>query len=167
MTSAKPIRVLILCAGNIGRSPLAAALLEQAMARELAVPIAELPAAGVSISCAGTEAPEGHEASKRGVAFAAERGVDLTDHRATLLTADLVQEADVIFGMDRNQIVGVGNLDLDAVARTLLWAGEGSEIPDPHHESDAFFVDVGLRIEAAVPSIVAELVAMIESRSDS
>ena len=167
MTRTGPLRILVLCSGNIGRSPLAASLLEDALAQRLNVPVSELGAAGVSVQSAGTDAPEGHEASKRGVAFAAERGVDLAGHRATQLTSDLVQEADLIYGMDRHQVAGVGNLALVAVAKTLLWEGEGREIPDPHHESDEFFWDVGERIEAALPEVVAEVVTMVAARKGS
>lgn len=154
----------MLCAGNIGRSPLAAALLEHALAEKFGVSVPDLPTIGVFVRSAGTDAPEGHEASKRGIAFGAESGVDLVEHRATQLTSDLIEESDVIYGMDRDQIAGVGNLVLDAVAKTLLWEGEGREIPDPHHESDEFFRDVGERIEAALPDVVADVIAMVAAR---
>ncbi|MCP3996415.1 MAG: low molecular weight phosphatase family protein, partial [bacterium] len=107
----------------------------------------------------GTDAPEGHGASKRGIAFAAERGLDLRRHRAIRLTAEMADEADFIYGMDRDQIDGVRALSIAAAARTRLWEGEGSEIPDPHYESDQFFVAVGNRIESALPDRVDEILA--------
>lgn len=162
MSAVRPLCVLVLCSGNIGRSPLAAAMLEDALKRELGV--ADVSEAGVTIGSAGTAAPDGHEASQRGIAFAADHGLDLASHRASRLTVDHLGKCDLIYAMDRHQISGVGALSIDAVARTVLWAGEQGDIPDPHGESDDFFADVAARIESAVPDRVAELVAMLAAR---
>ena len=162
---AKPVRVLVLCSGNIGRSPLAAALLRSALAERLGVEQGGLVDAGFDVSSAGTAAPEGHVASKRGMAFAVERGLDLSDHRARTLTTAMAEEADIIYGFDRSHVGGVGAVSVEAVSKTALWEGEGSEIPDPHHESDEFFREVAVRIEAAVPVRVNELLAMWGNRN--
>ena len=71
--------VLFLCTGNIGRSPLAAALARHKMARALGTEGPSLEETGIFVLSAGTLAPEGMTASPRGVAVAAEHGVDL-DH---------------------------------------------------------------------------------------
>ena len=161
----RPVRVLVVCAGNIGRSPLAAALLRKALADRLGIAVHQLASAGFDVSSAGTEAPEGYAASKRGMRFASERGLDLADHRARRLTKEHAQRADVIYGFERAQIGGVGAVSVEAVARTLLWEGEGREIPDPHHESDEFFNAVAERIESAVPSRVDEILALAEANN--
>jgi protein-tyrosine-phosphatase len=155
--------ILVLCSGNIGRSPLAEVFIKEGLASRLGVPIAELPGAGVAVISAGTDAPEGHPASSRGIAFAAERGLDLNNHTATRLTATEVRLSDRIFAMDRSQMDAVAELAPEAIAKTELLAGEGHEIPDPHHGSDDFFYDVADRVERAVASRLDELVALIRA----
>ena len=153
------VRVLVLCNGNIGRSPLAAAMLQHALAKELGVPPASLAAAGYEINSAGIEAPEGHAASRRGRAYADPLGVDLSPHAATVLTSEMAERADIIYAMDRAHIDGVGRVARGAQDSVILWEGEGSEIPDPHHESDEFFVEVGDRIAAVMPERVREVLS--------
>jgi len=73
--------------------------------------------------------------------------------------------ADIIYGFDHGHISGVGAVSIDAVSKTALWEGEGGEIPDPHYRSDEFFRMVAVRIEAAIPDRVDELIVMLESRN--
>ena len=157
--------ILVLCAGNIGRSPVAEVLIKDALASRLHVPIDDLAAAGVVVISAGTDAPAGHAASNRGVTFAAERGLDLTQHAATRLTATELRIADRVFAMDRHQMDAVAELAPEATAKTELLAGEGREIPDPHHQDDEFFRDVAQQIGLAVAGRVDGLVAMIQGQA--
>ena len=83
--------ILVVCHGNICRSPVAAALLRQA-----------LGPAGIRVESAGFIGPN-RPAPPAAVATAARHGVDLSDHRSRLLTADLVRSAELIVVMDAAQ----------------------------------------------------------------
>lgn len=160
------LRILVLCAGNIGRSPLAEAMLARALAEGLGVGADDLAAAGVVVLSAGTDAPEGHPASSRGIALAAEEGLDLSGHRATRLTAAAARDADVIYGMDKAQLAGVSTIVPTAGTKTQLLAGEGIEIPDPHYQSDEFFREVAVQVEQAAQKRAEELLALLRTLSD-
>lgn len=156
-------RILVLCAGNIGRSPLAEILIKDGLARRLGMSTDQLAGAGVVVLSAGTDAPEGHSASRRGIALASERGLDLTRHTATRLTATEIRHADRVFAMDREQVAAVVELVPEAESKTELLAGEGCEIPDPHHEDDDFFRDVARQIEEAVAGRIDSIVALTQT----
>ncbi len=84
--------VLFVCHGNILRSPMAAALLKQA-----------LDACGrtMEVCSAGLHANPFHQADPRGVTVAADFGIALSSHRAEPLTREMAHRADVIFVMDQ------------------------------------------------------------------
>jgi protein-tyrosine-phosphatase len=84
--------VVFACAGNILRSPFAAAVFTQSLA--------DRALAGVAVSSAGLHAHPGSAADPRGLSAARAVGVNLAAHRARLLTADVVRGADVIVAMD-------------------------------------------------------------------
>ncbi len=86
-----PRAVLVLCYGNICRSPFAAALL----ARQLAP-------AGVRVESAGLMGPD-RPAPREAVRAAAAHSVDLSRHRSRLVTAALVRGADLVVVMDEAQ----------------------------------------------------------------
>jgi len=158
------VEILVLCSGNIGRSPLGEAMLRSDLAAVLGVSEEELTAAGVVVTSAGTAAPDGHPASARGIAYAARLGLDLSEHRARTVTRAAIDAADLIYCMDRSQQATVVELAPAAAAKTELVAGEGREIPDPHHQDDEFFSRVAAMIEAAVAERAAALEAMIRRR---
>jgi len=91
----RPLRsVLVVCNGNIFRSPFAAAVLGWALGRE--------GRRGVCVESAGFIGP-GRPSPADAVEAAARRGIDLRGHRSQPLTPDLVRTADVIFVMDTAQ----------------------------------------------------------------
>lgn len=112
-------RWLFVCTGNICRSPYA-----EVVARSLS----SLP--NVEFASAGTIAIPGNPATKPGRSAAEEAGFDLTAHRATALTADVVGAADRIFGMERHHVDAVLAFDPSAPVETLDIDGNG--IFDPY-----------------------------------
>jgi protein-tyrosine phosphatase len=89
-----PLSILLVCEGNIYRSPFAAGAL-----RALLPPEAR---AAVRVASAGFVGP-GRPAPPAGVAAAARRGVDLSAHRSTPLTHAAVYGARLVVVMEPRQ----------------------------------------------------------------
>lgn len=83
-------RVLMVCEGNVCRSPVAAALLTNASPRVYAI-------------SAGTHALVGRGAAPLAVELMAARGIDLRPHVSTVLTEELVRRAQLILTMTKAQ----------------------------------------------------------------
>ncbi|MDH3496067.1 MAG: low molecular weight protein arginine phosphatase [Gemmatimonadota bacterium] len=120
-------RVLFVCTGNICRSPLAEVLLQR-----------EAAARGVDdwiVSSAGTGAWDGAPASEGAYLVALEHELDLSAHRARLLTRDLVKRSDLILTMSRHHRARVQELEAEARVHLLgEYAGRDgpeAEVSDP------------------------------------
>ncbi len=143
--------VLVVCHGNICRSPFAAARLAGYLAP-----------AGVRVGSAGFIGPN-RPCPPEAVTAAARRGVDLAAHRSRLLTADVARRADLIVVMDPAQgrtirerfgrllrdIVVLGDLDAAPLARRT--------IHDPVDQSLEVFEQSYARIERCVVELVHAL----------
>ena len=84
--------ILVVCSGNICRSPVAEGLLRRALHRRFGE-------RAPTVSSAGTIAMDGNAISDGSVLAAGERGVDIARHRARLLTAPLISGADLCLCM--------------------------------------------------------------------
>ena len=147
----RPKSVLVVCHGNICRSPFAAALL----ARELATRDVTVQSAGFI----GYNRPPLPPA----VAAAEPYGLDLAGHRSRLVTADLVRSADLIVVMEMSQqrlicerfghrpadVLVLGDLDPATV--------ETRTIRDPVNEGREVFDQVYERIARCVREFVTIL----------
>lgn len=85
--------LLFVCYGNIMRSPMADALMLRAMQEDGLRKTIE-------VASAGLHAVAGREAHPWAVEAAAAMGISLVDHRAKLLSKEMVDRADCIFAMD-------------------------------------------------------------------
>jgi protein-tyrosine phosphatase len=122
--------VLIVCSGNTCRSPMAAALAADLLARQRGVPVDQLEAAGVRVVSAGTMAMDGLPASAEAVEVLSQGNIDLRRHRSRSLTAELIHQADVIYTMTRAHRQSVVNQVPAAEAKTFC-LDESGDIADP------------------------------------
>jgi protein-tyrosine phosphatase len=83
-------RILVVCVGNICRSPMAEALLKNRLGAR----------AGVSIGSAGIAALEGRPAHPLAAQLMREHGLDIAGHRARRLTPEMVLASDLVLVMD-------------------------------------------------------------------
>jgi glycosyltransferase involved in cell wall biosynthesis/protein-tyrosine-phosphatase len=139
--------VLVVCHGNIIRSPFAASLLARSLAR----------CASVSVASAGLEAERGRPSHPFAVQTAASRGIDLSGHAAAPLGLEAVIRADVIFVMDVPQLVALKRRFPAAARKTFLLACLASdqplEIDDPVDGPPSVFQRCYEHISQAVQSL--------------
>jgi len=105
-------KILVVCTGNVCRSPVAEGLLRRALNERFGDDAPD-------VASAGTAAWEGSGAMPESVRAAAERGVDIADHVARLLTQALVAQADLLVGMAVEHRDAVGDLVPEAAARSF------------------------------------------------
>jgi len=119
--------MMFICYGNIMRSPMAAALVRQMLPRELRD--------NSQVVSAGLHANPDHEADPRSLRIAPEFGIRLERHRSTLLTRQMVAEADAVFAMDRSNQVEFLALYPEAKEKLFMLGAYAepklSEIADP------------------------------------
>lgn len=121
--------LLVVCLGNICRSPIAEALLKK-----------ELP--NCSISSAGlTTATEGWMADPSSVRVMHEQNMDITMHRARPITSKMVQEANLILVMEFSQVKAIENRFPNAKGKVMrLGHYLNCDISDPFNQSlDVFY----------------------------
>ncbi len=98
-----PAEILIVCTGNICRSPMAEGLLRHMLAMQ--------QLNGLAVRSAGTHAMDGRPAEPHAVAAALEMGVNIREHAARSLDREMVARAELILVMEQ------GHADL--IARVL------------------------------------------------
>src|SRR5919201_1480234 len=86
--------ILLVCTGNVCRSPVAEAMVRSTLSRKLGD---ETP----KVSSAGTAGWEGSPATREAVHAAADRGVDISRHVARRLDPAMVGDADLVLCMGR------------------------------------------------------------------
>lgn len=164
-TSPAPVRVLMVCLGNICRSPTAEAVLR-----------AQVDGAGltgqITVDSAGTsdwhisEPPD-----PRTMRAAAERLYDLSTQCARQISALDFEEFDYIFAMDRQNLDVIQELcpiaHQDKLALLLTYGNTGwTEVPDPYNTGKEGFELVLDLVETACADLLQQLVARHGLRSN-
>jgi protein-tyrosine-phosphatase len=87
--------ILFVCAGNICRSPMAE--------WQLKALLWEKPITGMRVGSAGLIALPGNSASYHALRVAKENSISMEEHKARLITAELIDNADLILVMESHQ----------------------------------------------------------------
>ena len=143
-------KILMVCLGNICRSPLAEGILKSKVNKET-----------VFVDSAGTGAwHSGELPDKRSIAVAKKYGIDLTDQRARLFLVEDFDKFDHIYVMDQSNYKNVCRLApndaaLNKVQLILneIETDKNLEVPDPYYGGDQGFENVFKMLDKACERI--------------
>lgn len=130
--------ILVVCVGNICRSPMGEYFLKK-----------EFP--NLHIESAGISGLTGHPADDKAVLCMDRLDIDMREHVAKKLNADLVRRSDLILVMSQNQQKHIEQTWPFAKGKTFrLGHWQGINIADPYQHDQQFFDDTCLSIQSCV-----------------
>lgn len=134
--------VLVICVGNICRSPIGEALFTEKLRKHVST---------VHVSSAGLGALVGWPADSIAQTLMIERGLDISYHRARQISPQLLFDSDIIFTMTSKQLEEIeGSLPSirGRVHRLGHWGGY--DVPDPFQRPREAFEQALVLIEQGV-----------------
>jgi protein-tyrosine phosphatase len=137
-------RILIVCVGNICRSPTAEYLLRERLG----------DATGGRIGSAGLSAMSGYPMEATALDLLREHAVDGGQHRARQLDSKLLRQSDLILAMEKSHVTAIGRMAPEVSGKVFLldrWQG-GRNIPDPYRQQRPAFEHVYSLIDEGVNS---------------
>lgn len=137
-------KVLVVCIGNICRSPTAEFLFRQRLGEE----------SKVQVSSAGLGAVVGHGIERTALELLHEHGIDGGRHKARQLDRSLLRSADLVLAMEREHVASMTRMAPEASGKVFLldrWL-EGRDIPDPYRQARPAFEHVYTLIDSSVNS---------------
>ena len=143
------MKILMVCLGNICRSPLAHGILAH---------LAKQHNLDWQIDSAGTgDWHVGQAPDRRSIAIAQKYGIDISTQRAQHFTADLFDKYDLIFVMDRQNYKDVTRLarTVNDAKKVALFLDEDI-VPDPYYD-DALFEPVYQLVESRCKILLENL----------
>jgi len=143
------MKILMVCLGNICRSPLAEGIMRHLVDEENL---------NWEIASAGTgDWHVNQPADKRSIAVARDFGYDISKQRARHFNEDMFEEFDHILVMDQNNLRDVLKLASNDIQRSKvkLFLPDESEVTDPYFD-DRLFEPVFLEIEERCKQLIKE-----------
>ena len=147
-------KILMVCLGNICRSPLAEGILQSKVNKEL-----------VFVDSAGTAAYHvGNLPDERSIAVAKQYGIDISNQQARKFTEKDFLNFDVIYAMDKSNyqnIISLAKSDED-VEKVKMILNESQpdknySVPDPYYGVKNGFEEVYKMLNQACDSIIYKL----------
>ncbi|WP_180170377.1 low molecular weight protein-tyrosine-phosphatase [Acinetobacter sp. YH12027] len=130
--------ILVVCVGNICRSPMAEYLLKK-----------DHP--DLNIYSAGISGMIGHAADEKAQHCMQLIGIDMSGHIAQKLNAELIKKSDLILVMSSNQQKHIEQTWPFAKGKTFrLGHWQGKNVPDPYQHDQAFFDQTSQLIQSCV-----------------
>ena len=140
-------RVLVICSGNICRSPFAAKVLQPIAPRKV-------------VKSAGTLLQAGRKSPEDALVAAAASHVDLSIHRSQIVTSDDLKSSDLIIIFDRNNWLAVRSI-CPAIMSKVVYLGaanpdEPLEVQDPYGRGLNEFYNCYGRLQSLAERLAAD-----------
>lgn len=141
------MKILMVCLGNICRSPLAEGILKSKLPKNH------------SVESAGTIAMhKGNAPDYRSIKVAKKYGIDISHQKSRPIKPEDLESFDLIFCMDKNNLQDVKSLaknknQLQKISLIL----EDAEVPDPYWGNAADFENVYQLLDAVCEKIAKDL----------
>lgn len=157
LSTTRPVRVLMVCTGNICRSPMAESILRSVVLRG---PLADR----IVVDSAGTHSYHvGEPADRRARAILLEGGYG-AEHTARVVRPEWLSQRDLVLAMDAGHLSHLQRLAArtDSPGQNLRMLREfdpegPGDVPDPYYDTVAEFRAVRTMIERCMPPLLDEL----------
>ena len=149
------ISVLVVCTGNICRSPMAEAIARKVIADSLHLPEAQLAKEGYKVTSAGATAFSGAPAADNAREAVKSLGGDLSNHRSRPLTAQMLNQASIILAMGKSHLEMVKMISPSAADKAVLLDPAG-DIDDPIGGDLALYKNLAAKIKQAIEKRLAD-----------
>ena len=153
--------VLIVCTGNLCRSPMVEGLLRARLMRD---PMRH----HWKVVSAGTQAGQGLTASVYAVEEMAERGIDLCGHSSRSVSEELVEEADLVLALTRHHAEALAAAFPRHARKVRLLSqmvGQQYDVCDPYGGTRLEYGHVARELEQLVESGYEHIVVLAEANA--
>lgn len=139
-------KILVVCIGNICRSPMGEYLLKEKLPKN------------IQVDSAGLGALDGYPADKNSIDIMQEQGVDISGHRARQITQRMISEYDLILVMSDKQKKDITRKFPESSGRVYrIGEWDDVNISDPFQKSRSAFEDAFVKIKQGVDNWVDKL----------
>ncbi len=156
----EPGHILVVCTGNICRSPMAEGLLKHALAGQ------PEPLRSLKVISAGVATRPGEAVSENSVIALKKAGIDISGHRSRPVTQELLDGALVVFGMTESHRAIIQFKSLPVPERLYLFRDflpppAEKEIGDPYGGPLKVYEASRDEMVEAIPSIISFLKTLV------